>query len=269
MPNGGTFTIATAAGAIDESYIAAHGYGTVGRYAIITVTDSGSGMDEYTKHHVFEPFFTTKDVGKGTGLGLAMVMGIIKQHGGFVDLQSTPGSGTVFSLYLPLIETNVADTTPVKSGVQMERASGVILVAEDDPDTRDTLEEFLTRVGYTVITAADGQDALEKFTDRKDEIQLVISDVVMPRKSGRALCDEIRQISCSLKFIFVSGHTHTVIEREGELDVETVLLMKPIMPFELLSKIKEILDFSKIEAGTMDVEPGTTTLQKTPVDCLR
>jgi len=246
MPNGGTFTIATAAGCIDESYIDRHGYGTVGRYAVITISDSGTGMDEEIMRRVFEPFFTTKDAGKGTGLGLAMVMGIIKQHGGFIDLTSRPGAGTVFSLYLPLVEAGEAVAVSADFEVQSECVSGTILIAEDDPDTRGALEEFLTKAGYTVIAAVDGQDALEKFTARKDEIHLVISDVVMPRKSGKDLYNEIRQISLTVKFIFVSGHARNVIEREGDLGPETVLLKKPIMPFVLLSKIRKSIGAEQI-----------------------
>jgi two-component system, cell cycle sensor histidine kinase and response regulator CckA len=242
MPDGGTFTIATNDGSMDEQFIATHGYGTIGRYAIITVTDSGHGMDEQTKHKVFNPFFTTKEIGKGTGLGLSMVMGIIKQHGGFIDLQSEPGRGSVFQLYLPLVEE--AEEVTVLSAdkdVQIEKVSGTILVAEDDPNTRALLAEFLTLAGYTVITATDGQDAVEKFAARTGEIDLVISDVVMPRKSGKTACDEIRQMSESVKFIFVSGHAGNVIEREGILGANTQIIIKPILPFELLRKVREII----------------------------
>jgi signal transduction histidine kinase len=195
MPNGGTFTISTATGSIDAHFIASRGYGTVGQYAIITVTDSGHGMDEQTKRKVFDPFFTTKEVGKGTGLGLSMAMGIISQHGGFIDLQSEAGNGTVFQIFLPLAGMEEGVSTPVAEHFQITHASGTILVAEDDADTRNSLNEFLTRVGYTVITAVDGQNAVEKFAARKDEIDLVISDVVMPRKSGKTASDEMRKMS--------------------------------------------------------------------------
>jgi len=240
MPDGGTFTIATAAGSMNEQFIATHGYGTVGRYAIITVTDSGHGMDEQTRHKVFNPFFTTKEVGKGTGLGLSMVMGIIKQHGGFIDLQSEPGRGSVFQLYLPLVDTGESAAETAEQHLLMEIGSETILIAEDDQDTLRTLTEFVTRAGYTVISAIDGQDAVEKFAARSSEIDLVIADVVMPRKSGKVACDEIRQMSESVKFIFVSGHSDNVIEREGVLGTDTHVIIKPIQPFELLRKIKEL-----------------------------
>jgi PAS domain S-box-containing protein len=241
MPKGGMFSIATAAVSIDEEYISTHVYGKVGDYAVITVNDTGCGMDAETRLKVFDPFFTTKEVGKGTGLGLSMVMGIIKQHGGFIDLQSEPGKGSVFHLYLPLVEAIEVPAAPAEDDLQIERGSGTILIAEDDANTRKAVEEFLTRVGYTVITAVDGQDAVEKFAANKDEIQLVISDVIMPRKNGKEACDEIKLMSGKTKVIYVSGHTYSVIEREGELGADAEVIMKPIMPFELLGRIRELM----------------------------
>jgi PAS domain S-box-containing protein len=241
MPNGGTFIINTAAVRLDEQFIAAHGFGTVGRYAVITVTDSGHGMDAEARCKVFDPFFTTKAVDKGTGLGLSMVMGIITQHGGFIDLQSEPGVGSTFQLYLPMVDTEEIAAEPAAQKNQLESASGTILVAEDDEATRSAVAEFLTRAGYTVISAIDGQDAVEKFAAHSGTIDLVISDVVMPRKSGKAACDEIRQMSERVKFIFVSGHADSVIEREGILRADTQIIIKPILPFELFKRIKELL----------------------------
>jgi PAS domain S-box-containing protein len=242
MPLGGTFTIATVAGDMDKTFIATHGYGKVGRYAIITVTDSGHGMDNQTKRKAFIPFFTTKEVGKGTGLGLSMVMGIIKQHGGFIDLQSEPGSGSVFRLYLPLTDTGAVAAAYAEENVPLDKGLGTILVAEDDPATLAVLEDFLKMAGYTVITAIDGQDAVEKFAARRGEIDLVIFDVIMPRKSGKAASDEIRGMSDTVKFIFVSGHSDHVIEREGYFDTDTEIVIKPILPFELLKKMRDILE---------------------------
>jgi PAS domain S-box-containing protein len=241
MPDGGTFTIATAAGSMDERFIATHGYGSVGRYAIITATDSGHGMNAETKRKVFDPFFTTKEVDKGTGLGLAMVMGIIKQHGGFIDLQSEPGRGSVFQLYLPLVDMGESAAETAVLHLQMEIGSGTILLAEDDEDTRNAVAEFLTRAGYTVISAIDGQDAVEKFAADSGKIDLVISDVVMPRKSGKTACDEIRQMSENVKFIFVSGHADVVMKREGELGTDVEIIAKPILPYELLKSVRALM----------------------------
>jgi len=241
MPDGGTFSIKTAAGEMDEEYIATNGFGTVGRYAVITVTDSGHGMAPDTKRKVFNPFFTTKDVGKGTGLGLAMVMGIIKQHGGFIDLQSEPGSGSVFKLYLPLLAEPVVIASEDVRDARMEGGSGTILLVEDNPPTLILLEELLTRAGYSVITAVDGEDAVRKFVAFDDEIQLVISDVLMPKMSGKQARDKIRERAEGMKFLFISGHADDVIKREGGLGADAEIIMKPIMPFDLLGKIREMI----------------------------
>ncbi|MFZ4855802.1 MAG: response regulator [Desulfuromonadaceae bacterium] len=263
MADGGTFTIATAAGSMDERFIATHGYGMIGRYAIITVADSGHGMDEQTRHKVFNPFFTTKEVGKGTGLGLSMVMGIIKQHGGFIDLQSEPDSGSVFQLYLPLADAGEIAAETIEQCFPIEKASGTILVAEDDPDTLTAVAEFLERAGYTVITAIDGQDAVDKFTARKEEIELVISDIVMPRKSGKAASEEIRQSSLSVKFIFVSGHANDVMWREGGFGADVQIIAKPILPFEMLRKIRELIPPPKAVIGHTKPQAVVNEVQET------
>lgn len=241
MPDGGSLSITTAEGAMDEEYIDIHGFGRVGRYAVITVTDSGHGMDAVTKQMVFDPFFTTKEVGKGTGLGLSMVMGIIKQHGGFIELQSEPGKGCVFKLYLPLLAIALVKASDDLQAPRMECGSGTILLAEDDPATLRIMQELLERAGYKVITAVDGEDAVKKFVMFCDEIQLVISDLIMPKKSGKQAFNEIRGFSSEMKFIFVSGHSSDLIEREGEFGDDVELIMKPVLPFELLKKISELL----------------------------
>ena len=241
MPEGGTFIIDTAAVRLDEQFITVHGFGTVGRYAVISVTDSGHGMDAETKRKVFDPFFTTKDPGKGTGLGLSMVMGIVTQHDGFIDLQSEPGRGSVFQLYLPLVDSKESAVETADQNIPSVNVSGTILLAEDDFGTRSAMAEFLIRAGFTVITAEDGQDAVEKFAARTGEIDLVISDVAMPRKNGKAVRDEIRQMSEKVKFIFVSGHASDVIVREVGLVNDTEVVLKPVLPFEFLMRIKELM----------------------------
>ena len=243
MPDGGSFSIATTAGSVNERFIADHGYGSVGSYAIITVTDSGCGMDEQTKRKVFDPFFTTKERNKGTGLGLSMVQGIIRQHGGFIDLQSEPGRGSVFQLYLPMVDTKeiAVEEPEEQQSIKIGKNFGTILVAEDDADTRDAMAAFLTRAGYTVITAIDGQDAVVKFAARTGKIDLVVSDVCMPRKSGKVASEEIRKMSRSVKFIFVSGHADEVIWRGEWFGPDFEIMAKPILPFELLQKIMDLL----------------------------
>jgi PAS domain S-box-containing protein len=241
MPQGGILSIATVEIAVDEQFVSSHGYGEVGRYAVITVTDSGSGMNEQTRQRIFDPFFTTKEVGKGTGLGMSMVLGIIQQHNGFIDVQSAIGQGTTFRIYLPI--TDEGDTMPVSETTELltEQSAGTILVAEDEPSVRDFMEKLLTLFGYRVILAVDGQDAVEKFSAMKDEIQLVIFDMVMPNKSGKAAWNEIRRINNSIKAIYVSGYAADVIERQGDLGPDEMLLKKPIQPKELMDNIRQLL----------------------------
>lgn len=241
MQGGGTFTITTSAGCIDQAHIAIHGYGDVGRYAIISVADSGCGMPVETVRRIFDPFFTTKGVGKGTGLGMAMVMGIIKQHNGFIDVQSDVGTGTVFHIYLPLvvgesIEITEENDLPIASGV------GTILIAEDEPAVRDYMEMLLKKYGYEVIVAVDGLDAVDKYAEHKDEINLVILDMVMPRKSGKAAYNEIRLMGYATECLFISGYAADIVEKQGDLGEHAVLLTKPIKPNVLLDKIAEILN---------------------------
>ncbi len=240
MPKGGTLTFSTDLLRMDDTFLCVNGFGKPGRYAVITAADTGMGMDEATRKKIFEPFFTTKEEGKGTGLGLAMAIGIVSQHKGYVTVSSKEGHGTSFTIYLPLLNDGVSDAEPAEQNLQMKTCSGTILVAEDDEETRSILTEFLTRAGYSVITAIDGQDAVEKFAACSGTIDLVIADVIMPRKSGKAACDEIRQMSESVKFIFISGHTGNVIAREGILVADTPIIIKPLLPFDLLRKIREI-----------------------------
>jgi PAS domain S-box-containing protein len=243
MPNGGVFGITTAAGSVDidnKSNIS-HGSGGVCHYAVITVTDTGCGIAEHQVSCIFDPFFTTKESGKGTGLGLSMVIGIIRQHGGFVDVRSEIGVGTTFSIYLPLVASDDVGQETEASAHQLVSGTGTVLVAEDDPGVRVFMEELLTAAGYTVIPAIDGQDAVEKYSAMKDEIDLVIMDMVMPRKSGKTVCDEIRQMNSNAKVIVVSGYASDVLEQQGDLAADVMLIMKPLHPQKFMSMIAEIL----------------------------
>ena len=213
--------------------------------AIISVADTGCGMNPETRERIFDPFFTTKEFGKGSGLGLAMVFGIVAQHGGYINVQSELGAGSVFHVYLPLV---------VEEGVPLLLADGdeyafsisqygeTILVVEDEKSTRLLLVEVLKKAGYSVIEAANGTDALEKFKAGGGNIRLVISDVVMPNMGGKKLYDEIRALSESVPFIFMSGHGSDVIHVGGTLDATIDLLEKPLMPLALLAKVQQLLD---------------------------
>jgi len=243
MPNGGELEIATERATMDDSFIAAHGFGKPGSYAVISVSDSGTGMDEATQKKIFEPFFTTKGVDKGTGLGLAMVYGIIKQHKGYVDVLSEPGHGSCFKLYLPLVEAGAADSG-VKAVDGFETLSGreTILIAEDNPDLLQFMNKALTKLGYQVICAVDGQDAVEKFQENADKIQLIIMDMIMPKKSGKAAYEEIKQIRPEAKALFSSGYSASLIQQQGELGINAEFVSKPVEPQHLFKMVREMLD---------------------------
>ena len=178
MPEGGRLTISAIKITLDSEFIVVHGYGKPGVYAMITVTDTGKGMDERTKQKVFEPFFTTKEVGKGTGLGLAVVYGIVKQHGGYINIYSEPGIGTTFKIFLPVTPDKAAPeglTAPDKS--YPEGGNETILLAEDNESLREMTISILEEFGYTVISAFDGEDAVVKFMEHKNRISLLLLDL--------------------------------------------------------------------------------------------
>ena len=243
MPSGGKLTISTKPEGIDNEFIKRYGYGKAGKYALITFADNGMGMDEATQKKIFEPFFTTKEVGKGTGLGLSMVYGIIKQHEGFINLRSKPGSGTTFYIYLPLAEHAEIDAKRHTEEVFIpKREAGVVLLAEDETALRDVTKLILEEYGYTVIEAADGNDAIDKYMENKDKIRLLILDVIMPKKSGKAVYEEISKVSPDIKVIFLSGYARNVIKAEEIIGHGWSILSKPVSSDELLNKISEVLN---------------------------
>jgi PAS domain S-box-containing protein len=243
MPKGGRLTIRSEQHSIDGAFIEAHGYGQRGTYAVITVSDTGTGMDEETRKKIFDPFFTTKETGKGTGLGLAMVYGMVKQHNGFIDVRSEPGKGTAFTIYFPLTARANAETSgaSAKQAGTLTRGSGTILLAEDDETLRTLSSSVLRECGYTVIEAADGEEAVQRFAERKADIRLVILDVIMPRKNGKQAHDEIRTMQPAIKALFVSGYTPDIVRGKGMLEGGAEILLKPFTPQDLLRKTGEIL----------------------------
>jgi PAS domain S-box-containing protein len=241
MPEGGLLIIETGLLEFDKEFIAAHEVVKPGKYALISVTDSGVGMDEAMSGKVFEPFFTTKEVGKGTGLGLAMVYGIIKQHGGYIDVYSEQGKGTKFKIYLPLVkaeakEEEISGLSDVQGGTE------TVLVAEDDEAVRELTRGVLEQFGYRVIVAEDGADAIDKFREKKDKIQLLILDVVMPRRNGKEAYEEIKKIQYDIKVLFLSGYTADIMKKKGILEEGLNFLLKPVSIKNLLRKMREILD---------------------------
>jgi PAS domain S-box-containing protein len=241
MPDGGTLFISTGTDFLDKEYIKTCDVENAGMYALITVTDTGSGMDEKTRRRIFEPFFTTKELGKGTGLGLATVYGIIKQHNGHINVYSEQGKGTTFKIYLPLTES-LMEKGERKEAIPPERGSETVLVAEDSDDVRALTKQVLLKYGYQVIEAVDGEDAVNQMRKYKDIVRLVVIDVIMPKKSGKEVCDEIRKIKPDVKVLFTSGYTSDIIDRKGILEEGAGFISKPLTPHDLLHKIRETLD---------------------------
>ena len=198
-------------------------------------------MDEKTKASIFDPFFTTKEVGKGTGLGLAIVYGIIQQHEGFIDVDSEAGNGTTFSIYLPMIES--AAKEPESAILSNSGAgTGMILLADDAEDVREPTRIALERAGYKVIEAVDGDDTTNKFMENKDAIRLLILDIKMPKKNGKDAYDAIKKIRPGISAIFMSGYSDDAIHKDDLLKEGLDFISKPILPEELLRKVREALD---------------------------
>jgi PAS domain S-box-containing protein len=242
MPDGGKLTIETKIEDIDEGFIQSHGYGTAGEFIVISVSDTGKGMDAETSYRIFEPFFTTKEVGQGTGLGLSIVYGVVKQHNGYINVSSKAGHGTTFNIYLPRVyEEGVDDVDKPESDYPL-KGNETLLVAEDDPSIREFAQLILRKYGYKVILAQDGADAVEKFKANIDKIDIIILDMIMPGKSGREAYEEIRKVRSDVKVLFMSGYSPDLLQNKGFLDTGEEVLIKPVLPLELIRKIRAALD---------------------------
>jgi PAS domain S-box-containing protein len=242
MPRGGKLTIRTDTVEIDDMFIQHHGYGTKGLYALISFEDTGTGMNEKTMGRIFEPFFTTKEIGKGTGLGLATVYGIIKQQNGYIDVQSTLNEGTTFNIYLPIVLSALEDNKPTR----VSHAVGgneTILVGEDEEDIRNFIREVLEGYGYRIIEAIDGEDVIRKFKENKNDVRLLLLDIIMPKKNGKDAYSEINSGNGKkLKAIFISGYTADFIQEYAGPGEEINFLYKPIDINILLKEIRRVLD---------------------------
>jgi len=242
MPAGGTLRIAVEPATLDDEYASGHPGARPGRYVCIAVSDTGTGMDAETRKHVFEPFYTTKPVGKGTGLGLPMVYGLTKQQRGFLDLSSAPGQGTTVRLYFPAVghvtpmPTADVPTAPVRGGAE------TILLVEDEAPLRHSAYRVLTAFGYRVVTAEDGIAALEQYRAHADGIDLVLSDVVMPRMNGPQLYEALRRTTESVKFVLVSGYGVREAALRGALDPGIPIVQKPWEMTRLLATVRSVLD---------------------------
>jgi len=244
MPEGGVLTIATSLVDADAAYAAAHEELAPGRYALLTVSDSGHGMDTGTQTHIFEPFFTTKASGRGTGLGLATVYGIVKQHGGRISFYSELGRGTTFKIHFPAVEGHAGLIDTVRAGVSDGDLRGVenILLVEDNLQVRELTWAILERLGYTVHPAESGAEALKVLKAQDGLIHLVLSDVIMPGMNGRELLAKISEAYPHIPALLMSGYTEDAIARHGVLEAGMNFIQKPFTVEALARKVRETLD---------------------------
>jgi two-component system, cell cycle sensor histidine kinase and response regulator CckA len=241
MPSGGKLTIETQNVALDRDYKKGHPQVSPGEYVLLAITDTGIGMDEKTKARIFDPFFTTKETGKGTGLGLATVYGVVKQSGGFVWVYSEPEKGTSFKIYFPRVVETTSEDQAVPAHIHDLRGTETILVLEDNDQVREVAVAFLRSFGYTVLEASDAEKALEIAATHEGHIHLLLTDVVLPKMSGRVVGEKINVLRPNTKVLFVSGYTSNVIVRQGILDQGVAFLEKPYTREGLASKVRMTL----------------------------
>ena len=241
MPVGGHLAIETSPVEIDSRHAAAHPEATLGPAILLTVTDSGQGMDEQTRQHIFEPFFTTKGMAKGTGLGLATVYGVVQQSHGWIGVRSEPGKGSSFEIYLPRIVDPAAVDAPAPGSTFPRRGSETILVVEDQVEVRAFAVSALSTYGYQVLDAADGEQALALSGSHRGRIDVLLTDVVLPGMNGRELADRIKSARTEIAVLFTSGYTDDVIAHRGVLDRNVAYIPKPYTADELAEKVLEVL----------------------------
>ncbi|MGB9594219.1 MAG: ATP-binding protein [Anaerolineae bacterium] len=242
MPGGGTLTIETSNVTLDDVYVRSHPGAVQGDYVLIAVTDTGVGMTDEVKSRIFEPFFTTKEPGKGTGLGLSTVFGIVKQHEGNIYVYSEPGVGTTFKVYLRQV-AEAAQPLPAQAEEEhLVGGSETVLVTEDDAAVRRMAARILRGLGYTVLEAANGAEALQAARKYGGRIDLLITDVVMPRMNGRELAQRLAEICPGVKVLYVSGYTENAIAHNHILDEGARFLQKPFARRALARKVREALE---------------------------
>ena len=242
MPEGGRIDIELSNTVLDEAHMAEHPEARSGPHVMLTVSDTGHGMDAPTIARIFDPFFTTKERGRGTGLGLSSVYGIVKQSGGHITVSSRPHQGTTFRIYFPASSAELAEKPPVPDEKEIPGGSETILLCEDDENVRRLSREILESKGYRVIAAADGREAIELAEKTGCGIDLLLTDVIMPGMNGRVLAERMKESLAGLKVLFISGYTYDVIVDQGILDSGFNLLMKPFTRPELLKSVRRMID---------------------------
>jgi two-component system cell cycle sensor histidine kinase/response regulator CckA len=244
MPLGGTLTIETGEVDLDDAFLEGHAGASPGRHVALTVSDTGHGMDEQTQARIFEPFFTTKTEGRGTGLGLATVYGIVKQSHGYITVSSAPGRGTTFRVYLPRAAdaAAAAGAQPAAAPMPLPRGSETVLLVEDDPQLRSLLREILSGAGYRVLEAAQPEDAIAASSAHPGALDVLLTDVIMPTMSGREVADAVCAARPAVKVLYMSGYTNDVLGRHHALDPGIDLLEKPFSAYSVLSRLRAVLD---------------------------
>jgi CheY-like chemotaxis protein len=255
MPHGGRLTVSADAVEVDVAVAAENPEASTGRYVCLSIADTGCGMDAATRARIFEPFFTTKDVGKGTGMGLATVYGIVKQHNGWLVVESEVGKGTVFRVYFP-VSNGIPDTWPMPSvAAPTAPRSGneTILLVEDEPGLRDLFNSVLAQQGYRVLTATTASEALLLWKSHSNAISLLLTDMVMPGgTTGKELADQLAGEKPALKVIFTSGYSLDVLGENGPAAGACSLLQKPYRPELLIKTVRDCLDAGTFPGGVVN-----------------
>ena len=242
MPNGGRITIETSDVDLDDSFATRQVAISPGPYVMLTVTDTGSGMDEITMSHIFEPFFTTKEQGKGTGLGLATVYGIVKQSNGYIWVYSEPGRGTTFKIQLPRVDGEAEEETPRRQSTSPALGTETILVVDDTELVRNLVKDILTRSGYVVLEATNGEEALLLCKQREEPIHLLLTDMMMPKMTGRELAGTVSSFRPGIKVLYMSGYTVFGSPDNAGLPGGSFFIRKPFSATDLTKKVREVLE---------------------------
>ncbi|MCF6291180.1 MAG: ATP-binding protein [Desulfobacterales bacterium] len=241
MPNGGHLTIETAEVILDQGYTLHHQGVKPGAYVVLIVTDTGEGISPEVQEKIFEPFFTTKMIGKGTGLGLSTIYGIVRQHNGHIYVYSEPGKGTTFKIYLPVVKRPLEKTEKIETR-EMPAGTETLLIVDDDPAVRNLVFDTLAPLGYTLMSAASGEEALDLCSSTSSRIDLVLSDVVMPGMNGLRMIEQLKRHRPEMKAVLMSGYTDNIVVKRGVLKPGIIFISKPLQPVALANKLRTVLD---------------------------